>query len=256
MSTHLAFLFALSLDTNPLSDAHRQMTDGNHHFQAGRFVAAEAAYREAVRILDNAPSADLASALNNLGSALAARHQYERALPVLRRADQMAQQFLAPEQRVQIQGNTAQVMIRLGDFSSARPLIDQAVSFADAHSHPYLMYALLSRAAIFIATANWDPAHRDIDRVLQSIDSGHPLASSAHALRASAYQRTGNHRLAVNEFALALEIGNRSPGWIHTSDATDIIDSYSVSLRKAGQRKRAKALRRLGNNRKRIDPTP
>jgi len=256
MTTHLALLFALSLDSNPSSDAHLHLSKGDNHFQCGRLATAEAEYREAVRILENTPSAELALALNNLGTTLAGRHEYERALPVLRRANRMAQQFLTSEQRFQIQGNTAQVMIRLGDYSAARPLVDQVVSFAEAANQPYLLYALLSRAAIFTAALDWDGAQKDIDRVLQSIDNHHPLAPNAHALRATAWQRAGNHRLAVNEFAIALELGDRTPYWIHTSDATDIIDSYSVSLRKTGQRRRAKALVQEVNNRKRINPTP
>jgi tetratricopeptide (TPR) repeat protein len=256
MSTQIALLFALTQAANDLSDAQSHLTAGNLNYTAGRLTAAQAEYRLAVRILDRTPSPELAVALNNLGSTLVALHEYERALPVLRRAAQVAGEFLTKEQSVQIQGNTIQAMIRLGLFATARPLLEEALAYSEARQTSDLPKLILSRAVICIDEADYACAHRDVSRVLDSVDPQSMLAAIAHATRASTSQRLHQHYRAVVEFETAIEIAKRFPGWEFTAEATDILESYVFSLRKAGRRQRAKAILRKINQRKRMDPTP
>jgi tetratricopeptide (TPR) repeat protein len=180
-----------------------------------------------------------AVALNNQGAALAARHEFERALPVLRRALAVASTALSAEDYAQVAGNTAQVYIRLGDFAAAEPLVDMANAKCGAG---YLSYAILLRAEVRIGKRDWIRAHTDLDRAFLLIARDSPLLAGAHHLRAVAWHRSGNHKSAVREFALAVEHSRHLPDWSSSLDTLELLSEYGAALRKAGARSLRRAI--------------
>jgi tetratricopeptide (TPR) repeat protein len=147
-------------------------------------------------------------------------------------------------------------MIRLGMHSQAKPIIEQALVVSEVQQGQELPYLLLSRAEICAAESDYACAHQLTDRAMSLVAPESDLCASAHAIRASTWQRCGKHTSAIREFEAAIEIASRNPCWKSSAEATDLLELYSISLQKCGRRKQARSLLREIQQRKRIDPTP
>jgi tetratricopeptide (TPR) repeat protein len=228
------------------SEGERLLRAGNGLVEAGRAAEAETAFRDAARLLDATPGPDLASALNNLATCLAERGELERALPVIRRAVQVAAAALPPESRAQVAGNLAQVLIRLGESEAARPYAEEAIHLAEDARSPYVAVALLYRIEIQIARRDWRKAHADLDRTFECLNENHPerapLRTIAHGLRAAAWQAAGDHKAALREFEIAVTLGEQLPGWNDSPEKQRMLSQYAQSMRKTGNKRGAEEI--------------
>jgi tetratricopeptide (TPR) repeat protein len=243
MSTTLALILSLSLDTVTLSDGRSHLEAGNRFFQSGLHREAQAEFLLASRHLDPGGSApELAQALNNLAASLAAQHEFHRALPVFRRAMNLAASHLGPLDRAVIAANTAQTLARIGDLAEAGNLIDRAIPVCELARCTEWSSMKLIRAGIHILRMEWRSAHADLDHVLLSSTASAASFPIAHYLRGLLCQRQGNHRLAAVEFALSVDLAAGGGAWKHTLEYDEMLVAYALSLKKIGHSKLARRI--------------
>lgn len=247
MSVSLTILFTLCVASDQNRSVDALLSTGHQFLKTGRIAEAESIFREAVRILDTnsaSPTAELAVGLNNLATALAARHQFERALPVIRRALFIAAQTLDAPATAQIAANAAQVYIRMGDFGAAKPLVIQAEqACSNTTSSPQFEYVLLLRAELHLAEKNWQQTHAALDLAQQRVGSApHQVTVGIHHLRGLVWQKSGNRAAAVNEFRAAVEIARQLPDWEESLDSNEFLLHLRDALRQNHQRQLARVV--------------
>ncbi len=229
-----------------LAEARALFASGSGHLNAGRLDEAARDLRNAVRLFEISRDADpieLPAALNNLGTALATQNESVRAVPVLRRAHRL----MDPKHHLgiaSIAGNLARVLIELGDFAEASPLVDQALRSAEESRSSYQAYALAMRAQIRMERRDYDKALSDIERSFAFADSG-LLAPNLHHIRGTILERSGRLADCIPEFEAAVQAARQLPQNTAGVHLERYFQDYVKALRRVGRKAEARRAERV-----------
>jgi tetratricopeptide (TPR) repeat protein len=198
---------------------------------AGGYVEAEALFRRALVIYENALGPDhpyVAHALDNLSWVLATRSDYARAEPLSRRALAIDEKAFGPESPATATGlnNLARLMMEQGRYIEAEPLLRRALDIdekAPAPSHLETAEILGNLAILLRAKGDYAGAEPLLRRALaideKTLGPDHPIVARDLSNLGELLQDKGLYTEAEPMLRRALEIDEKELGPIHPDTA-------------------------------------
>jgi tetratricopeptide (TPR) repeat protein len=152
---------AMAIRQKHLPAGHGDLANGHNTLASiyqdlGRLDEAEAAYQQALRIREMGPEGEgLVTALNNLGTLLRRKRDFEPAQRALARAEEMGKRLLGADHPTMaaIWSNLAELEMLLGRLERADTLYRQALGISEAklgQAHPQTVTILDNLGALFL----------------------------------------------------------------------------------------------------------
>lgn len=189
---------AMAIRQKQLPAGHGDLANGHNTLASiyqdlGRLEEAEAAYQQALRIREMGPEGEgLVTALNNLGTLLRRKQDFEPALRTLERAEELGKRLLGADHPTMaaIWSNLAELQMLTGRLDRADSLYRQALGVSEARLgkvHPQSLTILDNLGALFLRQEKGGGAETLFRRVL-AVDPGN-RNSRHHLAQALLLQR-------------------------------------------------------------------